>query len=81
MWVELVVEGVWLRAQLTWASPHRTLFMFISRGGVAHSMSRRTMERLRMQSRIRVVSDGHVVDNALDAVVQAALQNELGQGG
>jgi len=79
VWVELIVEGVWLRAQLTWTSPHRTLFMFVSRGGLAHSMSRRTMERLRMQGRIRVVSDGHVVDNALDAVAQTALQNDLGQ--
>ena len=79
VWVELIVEGVWRRAQLTWASPHRTLFMFVSRGGEAHSMSRRTMERLRMQSRIRFVSDGHVVENALDAVAQSALQNDLGQ--
>ena len=79
VWVELMIDGVWLRAQLTWASPHRTLFMFISRGGLAHSMSRRTMERLRMQGSIRVVSDGHVVDNALDRVAQAALQNDLGQ--
>jgi len=79
VWVELMVEGVWLRAQLTWASPHRTLFMFISHGGLAHSMSRRTMERLRMQGSIRVVSDGHVVDNALDAVARTALQNDLGQ--
>lgn len=78
-WVELLADGVWLRAQLTWASPHRTLFMFISGGGLAHSMSRRTMERLRMAGSIRFVSDGHVVDNALDAVVQRALQNDLGQ--
>jgi len=79
VWVELVVDGAWLRAQLTWASPHRTLFMFVSQGGLAHSMSRRTMERLRMQGSIRFVSDGHVVDNALDAVAQTALQNDLGQ--
>jgi hypothetical protein len=79
VWVELKIEGVWLRAQLNWASPHRTLFMFVSRGGLAHSMSRRSMERLRMQGRIRVVSDGHVVENALDAVAQTALQNDLGQ--
>lgn len=78
-WVELIVDDEWLRAQLTWASPHRTLFMFISRGGVAHSMSRRTMERLRMQGRVRFISDGHVVDNALDAVAQTALQNDLGR--
>lgn len=79
VWVELMVEGAWLRAQLSWTSPHRTLFMFVSRGGLAHSMSRRTMERLRMQGSIRFVSDGHVVDNALDAVAQAALQNDVGQ--
>ena len=79
VWVELIVQGVWLRAQLTWASPHRTLFMFVSRGGLAHSMSRRTMERLRRQGSIRFVSDGHVVDNALDAVAQAALENDLVQ--
>ena len=53
--------------------------MFVSHGGLAHSMSRRTMERLRMQGSIRVVSDGHVVDNALDAVARTALQNDLGQ--
>lgn len=78
-WVELLVDGDWVRAQLTWASPHRTLFMFISQGGLAHSMSRRSMERLRMQGSIRVVSDGHVLDNALDAVAQTALQNDMGQ--
>lgn len=80
VWVELIVEGQWLRAQLTWASPHRTLFMFVARGGSAHSMSRRTMERLRMQGAIRVVSEGHLVDQALDAVAQAALRNDGGEG-
>ena len=76
-WVELLVGGVWLRAQLTWASPHKTLFMFVSHGGLAHSMSRRTMDRLRMRGSIRVVSDGRLIDNALDGVAQSALQNEL----
>jgi hypothetical protein len=80
VWVELIVEGRWLRAQLTWASPHRTLFMFVARGGTAHSMSRRTMARLRMQGAIRVVSEGHLVDKALDAVAQAALRNDSEEG-
>jgi hypothetical protein len=79
LWVDLIVNGAWIRAQLTWASPHRTLFMFVSRGGMAHTMSRRSLERLRMQGRVRVVSDGHIVENALDAVAQTALQNEVGQ--
>ena len=80
VWVELIVKGHWLRAQLTWVSPHRTLFMFVARGGSAHSMSRRTMKRLRMQGAIRVVSEGHLVDKALDAVAQAALRNQSTEG-
>lgn len=78
-WVDLALGGQWVRAQLTWASPHRTLFMFISTSGLAHSMSRRTMDRLRGLGLIRLVSDGRVMDNALDAVAQAALRNNLGR--
>ena len=77
-WVELLLNDDWVRAQLTWCSPHRTLFMFISGAGLAHSMSRRTMERLGAQNRIRLVSSGDVIDNALDAVAQTALRNALG---
>lgn len=76
-WFELFVNGVWLRAQLSWVSPQRTLFMFVSLGGQAHSMSRRTMERLRIQGSLRCISEVHVADSALDVVAQTALQNEL----
>jgi hypothetical protein len=75
-WVDLALAGQWVRAQLTWVSPHRSLFMFISSSGLAHSMSLRTMERLRSFSLIRMVSDGRVLDNALDAVAQSALRND-----
>jgi len=78
-WVELQLKGEWVRAQLTWASPHRTLFMFISGKGLAHSMSRRTMEQLRTRGIMRIVSERHMVDNALDAVAQAALLNARNQ--
>ena len=80
-WVDLALGGVWVRAQLTWASPHKTLFMFISSGGMAHSMSRRTMDRLRGLGLIRLVSDGRVIDHALDAVAQAALRNDVKKAG
>jgi hypothetical protein len=80
-WVDLALGGQWVRAQLTWASPHRTLFMFISGSGMAHSMSRRTMDRLRAMGLIRLVSDGRVLDNALDAVAQTALRNDSGVAG
>jgi hypothetical protein len=76
-WVELLVKGDWIRAQLTWASPHGTLFMFTSIAGTAHSMSRRTLERLRGQGQIKVVADRNVVDEALDQVAKAALKNSL----
>lgn len=76
-WVELMVEGQWTRMQLTWASPHGTLFMFTSQAGTAHSMSRRTMERLRADGMIRVVAERNVVDEALDQVAKAALKNSL----
>ncbi len=80
-WVDLALGGVWVRAQLTWASPHKTLFMFISSGGMAHSMSRRTMDRLRGLGLIRLVSDGRVIDHALDAVAQTALRNDVEKAG
>lgn len=80
-WVDLALGGQWVRAQLTWASPHKTLFMFISASGMAHSMSRRTMDRLRGLSLIRLISDGRVVDHALDAVARTALRNNLEKEG
>lgn len=75
-WVELMHMGAWVRAQLTWASPHLTLFMFVSGKGLAHSMSRRTMEQRRIQGLIRIVSDGDVVGSALNEVAQTALRNQ-----
>lgn len=80
-WVDLALGGQWVRAQLTWASPHKTLFMFLSAGGMAHSMSRRTMDRLRGLGLIRLISDGRVVDHALDAVARTALRNNLEKTG
>ena len=76
-WVELMVNNQWIRAQLTWASPHATLFMFTSLAGTAHSMSRRTLDRLRAQGQIKIVAERHVVDEALDQVAKAALKNSV----
>jgi hypothetical protein len=76
-WVELNVKGEWVRAQLTWASPAGTLFMFTSQAGTAHSMSRRTLDRLRAQDHIKVIAERNVVDEALDQVAKTALQNSI----
>jgi hypothetical protein len=76
-WAELMVSGKWVRAQLTWASPHSTLYMFTSLSGSAHSMSRRTLDRLRSQGLIKVVAERNLVDEAFDEVAKAALKNSL----
>ena len=74
-WVDLKVQGEWVRAQLTWTSPRGGLFMFISASGLAHSMTRRTFDRLLGADSLRIVSRGGVVESALDAVAQQALRN------
>jgi hypothetical protein len=51
--------------------------MFTSIGGTAHSMSRRTMDKLRLNGHLHVVADRPVVDEALDQVAQAALKNTV----
>ncbi|MCC2634392.1 MAG: hypothetical protein K0S48_2278 [Ramlibacter sp.] len=76
-WVEIQIKGEWVRAQLTWSSPHATLFMFTSIGGTAHSMSRRTMDKLRQNGHLHVVADRPVMDEALDQIAQAALKNTV----
>ncbi|PKO76744.1 MAG: hypothetical protein CVU21_11925 [Betaproteobacteria bacterium HGW-Betaproteobacteria-15] len=74
-WVDLLTQGQWVRAQLTWTSPRGSLFMFISASGLAHSMTRRTLDRLLGTDALRIVSRGGVVEGALDAVAQQALRN------
>lgn len=74
-WVDLLTQGHWVRAQLTWTSPRGSLFMFISASGLAHSMTRRTLDRLLGTDALRIVSRGGVVEGALDAVAQQALRN------
>ena len=76
-WIELRIKQKWLRAQLTWASPHGTLFMFTSASGSAHSMSKRTMDRLLDEGGIRVVAEDHLLDQAFDRVAGEALKNSV----
>jgi hypothetical protein len=66
--VDLYSGGVWLRAELIWASNRSTLFMFTSRGGRTHSMTRRSCEKLVRCRWLRVVEVRPVVEAALDQV-------------
>ncbi|MFD1711181.1 DUF1631 domain-containing protein [Ottowia sp. GY511] len=64
-WVDLRVRGQWRRAQLSWSSENGSLFMFVSRGGRPHSMTRRTCEKLIRTRHLRPVDAAAVVDKAL----------------
>lgn len=76
-WVELLVNDKWVRTQLTWASPHGTLFLFTSVFGTPQSMTRRSRDKLAQAGQLRVVTGQTVVDGALDAVAQIAMRNSV----
>ena len=67
-WVDLSSKGQWLRAQLIWASSRGTLFMFISRGGQPHSMTKRSCEKLVRERLLRLVDTHGVVAHALQTL-------------
>jgi len=69
-WVDLYSHREWLRAELVWSSANGALFMFISLGGRAHSMTRRSCERLITDRLLRPVGATRVVQRALDAVAE-----------
>lgn len=74
-WVELLREGTVLRAQLTWASPHHTLFMFSSAGGRTHSMTRRALLRLQQMGALKAVAASSMVEQAFDTAARAAMRD------
>jgi len=74
-WYDLWNDGLALRCQLTWASPHGTLFLFTTANGRSMSMTRRSLDRLVEQDRLRLIAAAGVVDEALDAVARQALLN------
>jgi hypothetical protein len=76
-WVELMHDDAWVRIQLTWASPHGTLFLFTNAIGSTQSMTRRLRDKLVESGKLRVISGQAVVDGALDAVAQVAMQNSV----
>ncbi len=76
-WVELLVNDQWVRTQLTWASPHGTLFLFTSAAGALQSMTRRSRDKLLAAGQLRVISGQPVVDGALNVVAQLAMRNSV----
>jgi hypothetical protein len=76
-WVDVAQDGQALRCQLDWASPHGTMFLFSTAEGKQLSMTRRTLERQLLQSKVRVVADHGLVDDALNEVTRQAWINSV----
>lgn len=75
-WLSLQNEsGQWQRVQLTWSSPHGTMYLFTGSGGQTTSMTRRSFEKLWHSQRITLVAAHSVVDDALDSVLDVAFLN------
>ncbi|MDM7941427.1 MAG: DUF1631 family protein [Hydrogenophaga sp.] len=80
-WVDMWQDGQAVRCQITWASPHGTLYLFSGANGRSLSMTRRGLDRLIEQDRLRVVADHGVVNQALDEVTRQAWLNSLNAEG
>ena len=76
-WVEMWANEQWVRTQLTWASPHGTLYLFTGVFGTTQSMTRRSRDKLLASGKLRLISGQPVVEGALDAVAQAAMRNSV----
>ncbi len=74
-WIELTTNRRKVRTQLTWASPHNTLFLFTAADGSTQSMTRRMRDKLAADGTLRVISAQPVVGRALDALDTPAKPN------
>jgi hypothetical protein len=76
-WVEVMVKGVAQRAQLTWTSPQKTMFLFTNGRGQTLSMTHRVMAKLYQKGDLRLLAQESPMEGALQAVVQTAIQNSV----
>ncbi len=74
-YVEVLQDGQWTRQRMTWASPHGVGFIFVDASGNPESMTRDVLAQLLDSGVMRLLASGSVVDGALDAVAQTALEN------
>lgn len=67
-WIELTTGHGRVRTQLTWVSPHHTLFLFTAADGSTQSMTRRMRDKLASEDALRVISGEPVVARAMDGL-------------
>lgn len=72
-WVDLVSNGKVMRTQLSWASPHKTLFLFTAPDNSTQSMTRRMRDKLAAEGALRIVSDQ---ERAADAAAASAYRGK-----
>ena len=71
-WIELITNRRKVRTQLTWASPHHTLFLFTAPDGSTQTMTRRMRDKLAAEGTLRVISTQPVVGRAMEALSDTA---------
>ena len=64
-WVELTTSGKLMRTQLTWCSPHNTLFLFTAPDGSTQSMTRRMRDKLLAGGALRLMDAQPATERAL----------------
>ena len=69
-WVELTTSGKRMRTQLTWCSPHNTLFLFTAPDGSTQSMTRRMRDKLVASDALRVVDAQPATERALSSAAR-----------
>ena len=75
-WVALMAEGSWTRTRLSWTSPNATLLLFTDALGYMQSLTRKSCEQLVATGQLQIISLDPIED-ALDAVVEAAMHNSV----
>ena len=53
------------------------MFVFVSGSGTAHSMSSNSLEGMMADGKVRLISDKHVLDSAIDAAASATLRHAV----
>lgn len=76
VWVTLLAEDGWTRTRLIWGSPNATLLLFSDALGYMQSLTRRACEQMFADGQLRIIS-ADPVEDALDAVAQAAMRNSV----
>lgn len=78
VWVELVTNGRVVRTQLTWTSPHSTLFLFTAQDASTQSMTRRMRDKLASEGLLRIAPAPVVTTRSADLVASEPVRTKFG---